>query len=85
MKKNQMSRENALLMLWSMSKYNDAIDNYRKVNRNYCLCKAKWEEVEKARRNAHYCGVSDETLVEVDIEVMESITDEEVYEAVYGE
>lgn len=85
MKRNRMDRADALLMLWSLSQFNNAIDNYRKVSRDYCLGRAKWEEVEAARKEAHYCGVNDETLVSVDIEVMNSITDDELMEAVYGE
>lgn len=84
-KKQREQRDRAMMILWCLSKRNEAIDAYRKVNRDYCLCRAKWEDVLEAKRNANYYGVSDEELVEVDIEVMDSITDEEVYEAVYGE
>lgn len=85
MKRKRMDRENALLMLWSLSQFNDAIDNYRKVSRDYCLGRAKWEEVEAARKEANYCGIGNEKLLSIDLEVMESITDEELMEAVYGE
>lgn len=72
------------MMLWCLSERNNAEDAYRKAQRNYCLYKGTWEEVQDCRRRAHYFGISDETLVEIDIEVMNSITDEELYEVVYG-
>lgn len=83
-KKQRQSRENGLMILWAMSKANEAEDEYAKVLRRYCLCDAKWEDVENARKNAHYYGVSDDRLIEIDIDVQSSITDEELYKAVFG-
>lgn len=80
----KLTNDDKLLMLWSLGKYNNALDDYRKLLRDYCLCRAEWSAVEEARRSAHFCGVGDETLLEIDLDVMESITDEELHEAVYG-
>lgn len=81
----KMTADDARLVLWALSKRNEAIEAYRDAQRRYCLCCENWDEVQQARRNAHYYGVTDETLVEVDIEVMNSITEEELLKAVYGE
>lgn len=78
-------REHALMVLWCLSERNRADDNYAKTLRNYCLCRASWEDVQAARAEAHAHGISDDRLIEIDIEVQNSITDEELYEAVYGE
>lgn len=80
-----MTNEDKLLVLWSLSMYHESIKRYYTVTRNYCLGKATWEEVQAARKDAHFYGVNDEKLVSVDLDAMESITDEELYESIYGE
>lgn len=81
----KMNANDARLVLWALSKRNEAIEAYRDAQRRYCLCCENWDEVQEARKTAHYYGVSDDMLVEIDIEVMNSITDEELLVAVYGE
>ena len=83
--KEREQRENGLLILWCLSERNNAREKYTKAVRKYCLTCENWAEVCEASANAHRHGISDEELIEIDIEVQNSITDEEIYAAVYGE
>lgn len=83
-KKQMESYERGKTLLWCLIKKREAEENYAKAIREYCLYKCKWDDVEKARRDAHYYGVNDERLLEIDIDIQTSITDEEIMKAVYG-
>ena len=83
-KKQKEQIERGLTLLWCLSKQDEALEAYRKADRDYCLLRGKWEDVLKAMDNARYYGVSEDQLVEVSIEVSRSITDEELYEALNG-
>lgn len=64
-----------LMMLWSMSERNRAIDEYKKAVRRYCMTCDNWNEVCQASAKAHRHGVTDDELIEIDIEVTDSIAD----------
>lgn len=82
-KKTKKDRqERGMLVFWALSMMADAEDEYRKAVRHYDLTCDNWEEVMDKRQKALFTGVSDERLLEIDIEVSNSITDEEIYEAV---
>jgi len=82
MKKVKQSEEFSKVLFWGLVKRNNAEDEYRKAVRRYCLTCENWDEVQRLRENAHYYGINDERLLEIDIEVQDSITDEEILEAI---
>ena len=79
-KKDRQKRR--MLIFWTLSMRADAEDEYRKAVRHYYLFSDNWEEVLDKQKKARFVGVSDERLVEIDIEVMNGITDEEFREAI---
>ena len=84
-KKQREQRDRGLMILWCLSQRNAAIDAYKKAVRKYCLTCENWNEVCKASAECHRNGVTDEELIEIDLEVQNDITDEDVLKAVYGE
>ena len=76
------SEEYGKAIFWGIVQRNNAEDEYRRAVRRYCLTCENWDEVQKLRDKAHYYGVNDERLLEIDIEVQSSITDEEILEAI---
>ena len=85
MKTKKFDNHDKLLVLWCLSKRNDAEEAYRKAIRHYCLgINDNWDEVQKCRQEALRNGITDERLLEIDIEVANSITDEEIIKAVEG-
>lgn len=82
--RKKMDNNDKLLALWSLSKANDAIEAYKKAVRKYCLTSrnSDWDAVLKARCDAYHCGVSDEVMIELDKEVINSISEADLLEVV---
>lgn len=84
MKRNkEMTNHDKLLVLWCLAKRNEIMDKYRKAIRQYCLTCENWDEVQAIRNEAHHNGISDEVLLDIDLDVQNGVTDEELLQALY--
>ena len=79
----EMTNHDKLLVLWCLAKRNEIKDKYRKAMRQYCLTCENWDEVQAIRSEAHHNGITDDELLDIDLDVQNSITDDELIQALY--
>ena len=82
MGKKKKSAERGRVLLGILINRRNTLERYEKVLRDYLLNKTKWENVEKAKEEALYWGATQDDFNEASRKAHESVTDEELLNAI---